>query len=397
MVPTGKDKRREHRPWELGPRVEKRGQWVAVDLRPYGGGRVTMRNPAHPGWPKQGERIPWADRDIAERHKWKYLDLHRGERRDTLLGRTDAKEGLSEALRRFLAHREHTVEPSTLESDTTAAKHLRAWFGNVPMGQVLHPPKGARTMQGLLDHLAARGYKPSTVRVYRTSMSMFFKFYGQANPALSTSIAKPGESDVVAWSDEEMERVREAADAVDGERIEAGRVPYLRRMIELGLNTGARREEMMALRWESFDPERWTVRINRQRALRAQSTYKPLKGKRNRTALVLDEWWPHHDHTASGLVLPPYSNSGVNKAMRHVLRRAGLLAGAGDLLHIMRHTYARVYLERHDGDIKELQRFMGHKSLLTTERSYGHYSLDVATERGAERVYGTRKSLRRVK
>src|SRR5690606_38475834 len=92
---TGRRHERPHRPHELGPRLFRRGRWWAADLRPWGGGRVTLRDPRARGWPRKGERTE--HRDIAEKWKWAYVEYAQSEARARQLGIRDDQRTLGDA------------------------------------------------------------------------------------------------------------------------------------------------------------------------------------------------------------------------------------------------------------------------------------------------------------
>jgi site-specific recombinase XerD len=68
--------------------------------------------------------------------------------------------------------------------------------------------------------------------------------------------------------------------------------------------------------------------------------------------------------------------NGMQQAVRRCLRRAGLTRGS---CHILRHTFARLYL-RAGGDVFSLQRIMGHADISTT-RIYAELEMSDIIER----------------
>ena len=70
---------RPDRPHELGPSLFRRRRWWAADLRPWGGGRMTLRDPGADGWPDDGARTD--DLETAGRWMWAYVGYYRGERK----------------------------------------------------------------------------------------------------------------------------------------------------------------------------------------------------------------------------------------------------------------------------------------------------------------------------
>src|SRR5690606_3541679 len=124
---TGRRHERPHRPHELGPRLFRRGRWWAADLRPWGGGRVTLRDPRARGWPRKGERTE--HRDIAEKWKWAYVEWAQGRVRSRLLGIHDDTRTLEEAGEAWLRHRETVVANSTWQSNRGAIGRLIEMLG----------------------------------------------------------------------------------------------------------------------------------------------------------------------------------------------------------------------------------------------------------------------------
>ncbi len=72
----------------------------------------------------------------------------------------------------------------------------------------------------------------------------------------------------------------------------------------------------------------------------------------------------------------PVTVNGLARAVRRCLRRAGVAAGGP---HLLRHTFARLYL-RAGGDAFSLQRILGHRELTTT-RIYVELELGDLVER----------------
>lgn len=362
---------RPHKPEEIGPRIYRRGRWFAVDLRPWGMGRPTMRNPKHPAWPERGGRTPL--REVAERWRLDYWDLARGEHRRTVLGGGGSPMKLGEAVSTYLDHRRAVKQHSTWVGDRTATGHLLDALGP----EIATASITTRQIQAWATSFLERGYKPSTVRQYLRSMSTFFGWLGSHDPTEGVELADPGADDVVPWSDPELIRLREAARNL-------GHILPL----EIGLSMGLRKGEIFALRWEDFRPDTRTVRVRRQ-VEKDTGRVKGLKGKRAGTTLVLPPWWRHH-RPGIGYITgsdgQPLSDYHQTRIIGEILDRAGLNAvGVG--WHRARHTYARLFLEG-GGWMDELQRSLRHASIQTTESIYGHLRPDRAAERAGARIYG---------
>lgn len=350
------------------PQVYPRGHlgWYAADLRKWGGGRPTLRDPSHAGWPKRGDRTEREDEAV----RWAlvYVDRILEKRYRKRTGQPEESLTLGQAIDRYEIHRERLVEQNTRSADGTALGHLRVFIGDtVPLHRI-----ETDKLQEWFDARVRQGYKLSTLDRYRVSMGTFFDWAGGHNPADHVVLAKSDERDARAWSDAELRKIRKAADEVG---------PEHRRFFELGIATGARYSELLALEWGDFSAKRHTVRFTRQAVNEGTRRTKGLKGDRNRTALVLDTWWKWHEPRRTGRIVC------VKRPLGKVLEAAGIKEPEISN-HAMRHTYARICRERYHIPISILRKYLGHENEATTEKYYGWMGSDVALNYGHRQVYG---------
>ncbi len=339
---------RPHRPHELGPRVYRKGRWWSCDLRPWGYGRPTMRDPNHPAWPNAGARTELED--VARLWVGDYWKWVQDQARAEAFGGTKERK-LADAIEEYLEYRSRIVELNTWQSDRTSLSHLAHDFRGRSIHQV-DPQRTINRLLGLVD--------VSTVKTYSAYLSSFFSWLGLP---YSVTLPKSQKPDVVVWTDSEIQRIREAADVL-GSLL----------AVDLGLYMGLRVGEIYGLRWEDVGER--TVRVQRQVGGR------PLKGKRARTAVVLPEWG-HTGETGTVVEDPgEWSRSGV---IRAVLALAGI-SRARVGWHSLRHTYARMFLER-SPDMRLLQASLGHASITTTETAYNHLLPDAAAELAIARIW----------
>ena len=385
-------KQRPHKPHELGPRLFRRGRWWAADLRPWGGERLTLRNPKAQGWPARGDRTE--ERDVAERWRWHYLDVAVDDVKRQQLGRRTRPKPIEQTIEEFLAHRELAVEPLTARNDAAA---LRVHFLPEFRARSSVDAVDRDALQQLFDRLASQGYAASTLQRYLHTFGALFHWRGLSdveNPAHAVALPQIIPTDARAFSDAELVRLRKAADAIDREGwpTKGAKVKpcSMRLAIELALGTGCRQAELFALEWEAFRERDRTVRVTVQVRAEGQGV-KHLKGKRSRTALVLPSWWKFHDRRRRGLVLDV---GRIDGAMLHATRRwldyvyeRAKLNASWVSWHSLRHTYSRLFVEK-GGRIEELQRSLGHQSIVTTEQAYGHFSEDAAATLARTRIYG---------
>lgn len=338
-----------------------------------------MRNPAARGWPECGERT--SDPEVAQRWAWAYLDLVRGEHRSRVL-KLPRDRRLKDTVTAYLEHRRATMEKATWSADRTALAYLTDHFqAHLPLHRVERDE-----LQKIVRGMLARSLRASTIYTYRKSWQTFFRWAGDHDPTLELALPDPGRTDIVTFEPDELVRLRAAAQKVDRQQI--GRFPSARLAVEIALTMGLRQGEIFALRWEAIDPDEKSVRVNWQ-VPKDSTTPKPLKGKRARSALVLPAWWPHHRQQIGLLVGRdgrPVGTRTQRNLITRVLDTAGLnRTGLG--WHILRHTYARHFIEM-GGRFEELQLSLGHKSIVITQERYGHFTENVAVRLAKERVYG---------
>jgi integrase len=376
-------KHRPHKPATLGARLEKRGRWWTADLRPFGGRRyASLRNPNDPNWPDAGERTE--DAEVAARWMWSYVSSLRGEATDRQLGRPK-RLALGKAIAEYRVHRDRTVGELTAENEQAILRHMEQTYG----GKVSVHAITTDAVQEMLDALLDEGFMPSTVHTRLAQLSAFFAWTGGANPCRGVALpAVVSPEDPYAWTDEDIQALRDAADELEGARVP------MRLLLELALATGARRGELLALQWSDFSPDTKTVRIVRQ--FRARTT-RPvaLKGKKARTALVLPSLWPHY-RPEDGYCIQrdgkPITDVRIYWPVHGLLVAAGV-AGPQRGIHDARRTYGRLFLEA-GGWMDELQRSLGHGSIRVTERQYGRFQAERAAEFARLRIYGEGRARR---
>lgn len=399
--PSRKKKHRPHTPATLGPRVYLRGRYYWCDLRPWDGQRVPMRNPKAIGWPAQGEGTE--DPDVAARWAFVYLDAIQDHTSRKQLGRRAASKPLGAEVVRYLSHVDQTQATKThLNHSTALTVHLVPFIGPSVSVETVD----SELLQSWVAHLLGRGYAVSTVSQYLFTARAFFRWRsnGAHDPTKGVELPEQAERDVEPLTDAELIALRAAADALDREApaVVAGRVRRsYRLLVELAYCTGARLGELAALRWSAFDAEAKTIRIQWQAPLTGTaSKLRPLKGKRSRTALVMPEWWAlYESHVGDadprplGCVLAsdpaaPYVSLGsVDFWMTALLERAKLTR-SGRGVHVLRHAYAKTFIER-GGRLEQLQRSLGHASIRTTEAAYGWLSGDTAASLARSTIYGS--------
>lgn len=126
----------------------------------------------------------------------------------------------------------------------------------------------------------------------------------------------------------------------------------LEMVVKICLSTGARWGEAEKLR--------------RSQISAGKVTFIKTKGKRNRTIPIADDLIAQLPKKTGLLFTPCYY------AFRNALERAEIELPAGQLTHVLRHTFASHFM-MNGGDILVLQRILGHTDIKMTMR-YSHFS-----------------------
>jgi integrase len=312
-------------------------------------GRVTLRNPRHPNWPRDGERTELAD--VADRWKWAYVDRAHELHRERVVG--GRPKLLRAAVREYLEHRRDAVATATWRNDRTALGHLADDYANTAVHQI--------DPQKTLNRLLREGYQPYTVETYSAFLSGFWRWCGLT---YDVSLPRRQRNEPRVWSDEEVVRLRKAAGASEGPLLLA---------LDVGLYMGLRWGEIMGLDWSDVDLTSWTVRVQRQKG------GAPLKGRRARTALILPGW-------THGRGIGPVVGALRRQRITGLLEAAGL-SEVGVGWHAARHSYARMFLEAKP-DMRLLQASLGHASVTQTEDAYDHLLPDQAAAMARRAIHG---------
>lgn len=327
-----------------------------------------IRDPKHPNWPDEGERTEFED--VAREWAWAYVRALQARKHARQRGEPAPTPELGKAVPEFLRHREATRAENTWASDKSVLNNLLRYYGSTKHLAELTDD----AVQRWVDDRVRQGYKPATMRQYVQTVRVMMEWAGLEPPEVT--IRETGDEwEAVALTDPEIRALRRQADRME-----------IRELFERGLNTGMRRNELVAVHYEDFNTFSRTVVVSKQVKRSGHGT-KPPKGKRIRTALVLPEYWPHFDREGTGRMPSPHYDT-LTKYFRDMIVSAGFAHLVGHGVHLLRHTYARLYLERHGGDLLELASYLGHASVETTRRYYQHFSTEAAIRIGRGKVYG---------
>jgi integrase len=190
--------------------------------------------------------------------------------------------------------------------------------------------------------------------------------YIAANPA--------AKFDIVQFPERSFNWIRTRAEI---ERLLGAVTDPHRTMFALLVMTGLRRNEALYLEWVDVDLEQRLICVQR-------GPHGMPKGKRLRYVPIGDallpvlKRWRLRSGDVAGLLFPGKggrvrAEPAVSRLFKRALTRVGI--DKAIRLHDLRHTYASHFM-RDGGDVFRLSKYLGHASVLITERIYAHLAPD---------------------
>jgi integrase len=224
-----------------------------------------------------------------------------------------------------------------------------------------------------------RQYRPDTVRTYMGTLRGVFAVAVEDYEWLATNplapVRKPPASQgrLRFLSDAERERLLSAC--------QQSAQPVLYLVVILALTTGARKNELMQLRWPDLDLERGFLRLAVTKTKMRRAV--PITG------LALTLLRQHAEKPWSPWVFPRRDGAKavfIDDAWRTAVRRAGL---SDFRFHDLRHTCAS-YLAMSGATLREIAEVLGHANIQRTMK-YAHLVASHTAgvvERMTTRIFG---------
>ena len=131
-------------------------------------------------------------------------------------------------------------------------------------------------------------------------------------------------------------------------------------MLSLFIDSGARSGEMRSLRRQGI--KQYTVMVKGKTGEREI----PISDETRRLLLSLAASHPESDYVFTNYKGEPLTRSGIYHIIRDYMRKAGIESPKMGP-HRLRHAFGKGYLVR-GGDVRSLQRIMGHRNISTTEK-----------------------------
>lgn len=278
---------------------------------------------------------------------------------------TEAKRHtLSETITRYIKQ----VFPNKPKSERDQLTQLNWWLQNLGSYTLadVTPALIAEYREKLSQGITTRGKlrTPATVNRYLAILSHVFtitvKEWGwcDENPLRKVSKMKEPRGRVRFLSEEERARLLSACKENEN--------PYLYIVVVLALSTGARRMEILGLRWKDVDLNRGVITLHETK--NGERRILPLVGH----ALELMQQHAKIRLLNSELVFPSYNFKNpmdIRTPWETLLKRAEI---SDFRFHDLRHSAAS-YLAMNGASLAEIAEVLGHKTLQMVKR-YAHLS-----------------------
>jgi integrase len=257
---------------------------------------------------------------------------------------------------RFLA--EHASKKASERSYAGYVRRFRAFFGDdTPLVDIT-----PRLIVEYKNRLFASGLAPGSVNRHLATLKKAFNLalreweWCQKNPVLSVSMER-----------EPMGRDRWLT-VEEEDRLVNACAGWLREVVMFALGTGMRMGEILSLTWRAVDQPRRIVTVfqsknGERRALPLnQTVLNVLRERAKVRSLHTDLVFPSQAHT-------PLEGSHLRRAFRVALKKARI---QGFRFHDLRHTFATRLIQA-GVELYKVQRLLGHKSPMMTQRYAHHY------------------------
>lgn len=269
--------------------------------------------------------------------------------------------------------REHVTRKASQRSYIGYTKRLRGFFGDgTPLASIT-----PRLIVEYKNQLFADKLAPASVNRHLATLKKAFNLavreweWCQRNPVLSVSMERESNGRD-RWLTVEEEH-----------RLLAACGPWLRDLVQFALGTGMRMGEILSLSWRGVDLTRRTVMLfhsknGERRTIPMNHTILSLiKAKKEEAHLIKQPTGnviPLNGENPGDLVFrskagTPIESGHLRRSFRLALKKAGI---EDFHFHDLRHTFA-TRLVQAGIELYKVQRLLGHKSPMLTQRYAHHY------------------------
>jgi integrase len=253
--------------------------------------------------------------------------------------------------------REHLVKLASRQTGQVFVKRFRQFFGGRTLAEI-----SPKLIVEYKSRRYAAGVKAASINRELTCLRKAFNLakreweWCRDNPVSRVSLEK-GANKRDRWLTEDEEA-----------RLLAACPTWLQDLVVFALHSGMRLGEILALTWSGVDLFRRTATVFRSK--NGEQRTVPL----NQTVMALLTEKAKVRHFKTSLVFPSRAGTRLDpNHLRRALRPAMARVGIVDChFHDLRHTFA-TRLVQSGVDLYKVQRLLGHKSPIMTQRYAHHY------------------------
>lgn len=271
--------------------------------------------------------------------------------------REEQERTFRELMDRYLKERSALKAPKSDTRDRSALKHLLPVFGDLVLAEIT--PK---RLAGYKAQRRIEGAAPATInkelQLARHAFNLAVREWEwcRENPMHRVSM-EPVRNEVDRW-----------LSAAEEDRLMGASSPWLREIIVFGLNTRMRQGEILNLLWQDVDFSRGILLVMKSKNGTRRTI--PLNAK---VYELLASKQAATKSSRGPVFTTPRGNALQVRFLVREFCEARDRAGIPDFrFHDMRHTFATRLVQR-GVDLYKVQRLLGHKTSLMTQR-YAHHS-----------------------
>lgn len=304
----------------------------------------------------------------SDAEKWARKEEAAVERDDSGLASQGQRHTLAEAIDRYLGERLPELADGTRE---TYAAHLALWrakLGHLKLSE-LHPAKIA----AVRDALQADGRRPASCNRYLAALAAVLTrcvkhwHWLQLNPVSQVAKLKEDNARKRFLSEGELNALLAAC--------RDSQSPDLSLLVLMAVSTGARRGELLGLRWMDLDLEQGTLQLRTDNETSTKGGLRVLPIAAAVLPLLKARKEAHAETVArlrdDRLVFPSRVSKSRPVEIRNAFDKAVERAELGDFhFHDLRHSAAS-FLAMRGASLREIGEILGHRCTQTTRR-YAH-------------------------
>ncbi len=255
------------------------------------------------------------------------------------------------------------LKPKAIRAQTQQLKYWQRKIGDLALSEI-SPSRIIAVRNELSNGSGGKKRSPATVNRYMAALSHAFTIamkeweWVNENPFSRVSKLKESRGRIRFLSHNEREDILWACQQSDNE--------YLYTIVVLALSTGARRNEILTLKWENIDFDRQVITLHETK--NGERRLLPLQGYAYELIYKLSKNINEHTQYLfpSKKTLKPIE---IKRAWETSIKRAGI---ENFRFHDLRHSTAS-YLAMDGASMTDIAEVLGHKTLQMVKR-YAHLS-----------------------